>query len=717
MPKVILRDRKSGNQRLFDARPDRIDYRDRPYQPQLVSLPEQFPASEFLKKHLPNYTKKLILNQGKEGACTGFGLAAVINYLVWRRTLEPESSVALPNSTYEIRANAVWRRQGPEIIECVSARMLYHMARIYDEWPGEDYDGSSCRGAMKGWHRHGVCGETLWPNELPKTKKKFVKPEGRWQEDAAKRPLGAYYRVNKDSIADMQAAIYEVGAIYASAVVHEGWFLGTDRANLPQIPMKPGEAGGHAFALVGYTPDGFIVQNSWGPTWGYYGFAQLSYQDWIQHGTDSWVAVLGAPMAITPDQRTARSRSTLNLRDASDGKAAWFWRSDSTKKGFEYKNPVVEPLSESKAYEYTVVLENNGRPLNRFLDVADAADAVEEAVLRSPLDWLGKRSAPKLAIYAHGGLNDEDASINRIRVMAPYFSANEIYPLFITWRTGLSESITGMLEDVVEQFFTPAGAEPAWGWFEQVKQQVKDAKDRSIEVACEQFLVKAVWMQMKQNAAAASGDGLDMIAGHLAALKKKVPKLEIHFVGHSAGSILLGHLLDLFNSKKLTVSTLSLYAPACTVGFAVEHYIPAVQKNTLAKGAMSFDILSDERERADSLGPYGKSLLYLVSRALEDVHKMPLLGMEGVWPGRPRSADMWNVDKEVGKSLSTWQKFAASEISLRIHDKKRAQVWDGQGDIPLAHGSFDNDVDVVAKTLERIRGKALLAKVENLRGF
>jgi hypothetical protein len=78
---------------------------------------------------------------------------------------------------------------------------------------------------------------------------------------------------------------------------------------------------------------------------------------------------------------------------------------------------------------------------------------------------------------------------------------------------------------------------------------------------------------------------------------------------------------------------------------------------------------------------------------------------------------MWNADKEIGKSLATWQKFAGSAISLRIHDKKRAQVWDGQGDIPLAHGSFDNDVDVVAKTLERIRGKALLAKVENLRGF
>lgn len=35
--------------------------------------------------------------------------------------------------------------------------MLYELARRYDEWPGEGYEGSSARGAMKGWVRHGVC--------------------------------------------------------------------------------------------------------------------------------------------------------------------------------------------------------------------------------------------------------------------------------------------------------------------------------------------------------------------------------------------------------------------------------------------------------------------------------------------------------------------------------------------------------------------------------
>jgi C1A family cysteine protease len=34
--------------------------------------------------------------------------------------------------------------------------------------------------------------------------------------------------------------------------------------------------GGHAVALVGYTPDRFIVRNSWGTTWGDKGFGYAS---------------------------------------------------------------------------------------------------------------------------------------------------------------------------------------------------------------------------------------------------------------------------------------------------------------------------------------------------------------------------------------------------------------------------------------------------------
>lgn len=680
--------------RIFDARPDRVDYRDRRYDPPLVSLPPQYPDPSFITTFLADYTKvhKLVLDQGAEGACTGFGLAAVINYLNWRKHLE------------EVKQRG---RKGGKVPR-VSPRMLYHMARIYDEWPGEDYEGSSCRGAMKGWHRHGICTDLLWPY-----KQKFVPPKEGWQQDAAQRPLGAYYRIDKDSVSDLQAAINEVGAVYVSAAVHRGWFLDAS-ATLPVIRTQPGETGGHAFALVGYTPEGFIVQNSWGDDWGYLGFAIMTYEDWIQHGSDAWVAVLGAPMLVSGEGRT---KSSMTLQEVANGKAAWYWSSGSTSKPFTYANPAVEPLSESRAYEHTVVLGNDGCPINRFLDVADAAGAVKEAAYRLPLAWLSGRSAPKLAIYAHGGLNDEDASIKRIRVMAPYFLANDIYPLFVTWKTGFGESIAGMLEDAVGKFFKPSAQDPSRGWWDDIKNRLEEARDRSVEVASENLLVKPVWMQMKQNAAAAADReaGLTLLAGYLAELRKQIPSLEIHLVGHSAGSILHGHLLDRLGQRKIPAASISLYAPACTVGFALAHYVPAVNRGLVERNRLFFDILSDERERADTVGPYGKSLLYLVSRALEDYHKMPILGMEGAWRPISGQADLWN--QRAAGEVDVWRNFVGGMGPVRVHGKEREKVSDGQGLIPLAHGSFDNDVAVVTATLERIRGATLITRVESLRGF
>jgi hypothetical protein len=193
---------KANNQKvLLDARPDRIDLRDRIYTPPLRSLPPEYPHADIVAEYLDAYCNAgLILDQGSEGACTGFGLAALINYLQFHWSAFHKTSMAPP----------------------VSERMLYHLARRYDEWPGEDYDGSSCRGAMKGWFHHGACAATLWPYRNTKGKVVFLRPSQGWDIDAAMRPLGAYYRITTDSIADMQAAINEVGAIYVSADVHAG---------------------------------------------------------------------------------------------------------------------------------------------------------------------------------------------------------------------------------------------------------------------------------------------------------------------------------------------------------------------------------------------------------------------------------------------------------------------------------------------------------------
>ena len=205
------------------------------------------------------------------------------------------------------------------------------------------------------------------------------------------------------------------------------------------------------------------------------------------------------------------------------GKSEWFWRSDSAERQYDYKNKAVQPLGESKAYEHTVVFGNDDRPLNRFLDMENATTAVKETAFNLPLAWLQQQPKQKIAIYAHGGLNDEETSIKRVRVMAPYFIENGVYPLFLTWRTGCQECIAGMLQDAVNRFFPPSEAEPARGLAADLIRRLAEAKDRSIEVACEQLLVKPIWVQMKQNASASinEGAGLSLVARHLQELQNQ----------------------------------------------------------------------------------------------------------------------------------------------------------------------------------------------------
>lgn len=713
----------------LDARPDRLDLRDLVYRSPLRSLPARWPLDADLKKLLPAYVKAgRILNQGNEGACTGFGLACVTNYLYWLRHLEAPRSRKLPAP--------------------VSPRMFYELAKLYDEWPGQDYEGSSCRGALKGWHKHGVCTETLWPYPLDRDGQGvFERPAAGWDEDATQRPLGVYYRVDRKSVVDMQAAIYEIGAVYVSADVHDGWGLdaaplpgGHDK--LPRIARMTQKSGGHAFALVGFNERGFIVQNSWGPGWGASGFAVLSYEDWITNGTDAWAVALGVPQDLSDvkGRPTGTGKSGRAARAASGfrvmagrglGDVGATLRVDDNPRddpwpfNHVFTHKPYQPLRTDEAYTHTLVSGNDGQLMSTDFTRArnDRVGLAREIVVERPAAWFkgGRDKTVKLAIYAHGGLNSEIGSIQRIRVMAPYFLANGIYPLFFTWKTGPGETVKYMLEDLKHRI-TDSG-DRTEGWLDRLRQVAAEAKDRAIEAVGRQF-ARGIWSEMRENAAGgATTDHVLDLAGRMLrelrdAMAKNGKTLEVHLVGHSAGSILLGHLLGrLGGPDLLPAASCELYAAACSSGFAVQHYGAAHQAGVLALDRLRLHVLTDANERADGLPSaerdiYGKSLLYLVSRALDDVRKQPLLGMERalVKPDAAWAEDQWTSAAYV--DIATWLKlWPAGELLNRVSAPKVRTTKTGD-QIDASHGSFDNNIDVLTGTLERIRGGTLVAPME-----
>ncbi len=207
------------------------------------------------------------MDQGDEHACTGFGLAAVVHYLLHR--------------------HAPRRMHAP-----VSARMLYKMAKRYDEWTGLDYAGSSARGALKGWHKQGVCAASLWPYKPDHLDQLLTE---RRRRDARRRPLLAYERVNEADLGAMRAAVAASGIVYATARVHMGW---RKVRRTGRIPRSPHMLGSHAFVIVGYDHAGFWLQNSKGARWGLRGYGHLAYEDWVQNAQDAWIARLGRVVGI-----------------------------------------------------------------------------------------------------------------------------------------------------------------------------------------------------------------------------------------------------------------------------------------------------------------------------------------------------------------------------------------------------------------------------------
>src|SRR5688572_30495793 len=330
-------------QRIFNAHPDTLDFRDKMYEANLYEVPVKIDLKEYQNWQVP------ILDQGKEGACTGFGLATVTNYLLRRRKIIPDPKP-------------------------VSPRMLYQMAKRYDEWPGENYSGSSARGAMKGWHKHVFFFKQKTAYEMNDAN--LTLNEKRIA-DALKRPLGAYYRVNHKDLVAMHSAMAEVGVLFATATVHQGWNeIGKDGV----IPLSPSLLGGHAFAIVAYDQQGFWIQNSWGPTWGKDGFALITYDDWLMHASDVWVARLGAPVSIRKAESTAIAHSAAAQKS--------------------------EAYSFSDLRPHIISIGNNGE-LNHGGDFGTSPDEVkaifEEDFPAITKNWKKKR----LLLYAHGGLVDE----------------------------------------------------------------------------------------------------------------------------------------------------------------------------------------------------------------------------------------------------------------------------------------------------------------------
>lgn len=623
----------SVRRQKLDALPDPVDFRDRLYEPTLVEVPSKIELSTYRALGVP------ILDQGTEGACTGFALATVAHYLLRRRKVYPDSTV-------------------------ISARMFYELAKRYDAFPGEDYDGSSARGAVKGWFKHGVCPEALWPSTSSNGVDRALTLER--AQAAKKYPLGAYYRVDSKNIVAMHSALAEVGILYVSAAVHSGW---QNVAEDGQIRRAGEIIGGHAFALVAFDSDGFWLQNSWGTDWGLDGYGHISYDDWLENGSDVWVVRLGAEV---------HSNQALQY-DQSPSAAGFI--------GDTYCNlrPHIISLGNDGELCRTGIFANDENVIREIL---------HKDFPRITQGWKSKR----ICIYAHGGLVSENQAIAKLNRWRAQLLEREIYPIFLMWHTDLLSTITGILEDTLK--LPNLACKTTFDLCSRF--------DDLIEPFA-RLIGESLWSEMKENALASSVSvrgGARFLCDTIAEVVRGID-IELSFVGHSAGAVLLAPLMyylcgegvipdgPLQNriARGLRAQSLTLWAPACTLKLFHQTFGRLISHHRVEHFALF--TLDEETERAEQCGLYHKSLLYLVSNAFEEQPRAPWSST----PGTPLLglAESLRGDTAFIDMLSK----QPNEVEW-ILCPNQLPLGDCSASRTRKHGEFDYDECTLHATLNRI---------------
>jgi hypothetical protein len=594
---------------ITNAVPDPFDERDLEYRPRLQPL-----AREIDQRDDP--LKENFMREQQGSSCTGHAVATVINIVRARmaRDLQAQASGSLTEAEQEYVAHL----QQP-----VSPYMLYYFARRYDEYEGEEDQGSSLRAAFKGWFHQGVALEADWPH--PELAPK-VDLEGQdFVRKCRQQPLGAFYRVNPFRLDDMQSAINELRAIAVSAAIHDGWTnlaLMTRGSQTMHVIARPVDAqalGGHAFALVGYNEVGFLVQNSWGPNWGRGGFATLPYEDWLEHAYDAWVARPGVPQTPFYAGHTRTAPATNQELVTAPG-------------------PDLKRLQ-----SHVINLGNNGRLSDRgkFRSTPQQIEKIFDNLERWHTFWSKGKPLPQkrhIVLYAHGGMVQESSGLEDANRHLNWWLNNEVYPIYFAWQSGPTETFLDQLADAV-RVQLPAGGLG----FDLVEQF-----DRLVEKKFAPTL-RWLWEEMKENARAASGDiqepekvtwppkpenmpaianmpGASLAITRLAEyIQKYKDQASLHLVGHSAGAIFHAGLINCLAKANLPIASLTFLAPAIRLEEFKTTVLPHLTKEPTEKQpSIRFTLinLSETRELDDKipeqgLAVYHKSALYLVSRGLE----------------------------------------------------------------------------------------------------
>jgi hypothetical protein len=221
----------------------------------MVNLEAVIPASLDLRE---NWWR--IGNQGDTGSCVGW--AAADSVIRW----------------HFVKKGMIRKRQE------LSVRFIWIASKETDEFTTRpstfiEEAGTSLKAALDIARKYGTVLEKVLPFRTCSYKGKEIVLYAL----AAQRKIGGYFNLGTPSPDNPIEPVWKTwlatnGPILTRLDVDQTWDNATQTNGILDTYLPATARGGHAVAIVGYTPDHFIIRNSWGTDWGSYGFALASYE-------------------------------------------------------------------------------------------------------------------------------------------------------------------------------------------------------------------------------------------------------------------------------------------------------------------------------------------------------------------------------------------------------------------------------------------------------
>jgi hypothetical protein len=250
MPKKSIREK-----RILNCLPSRQPERDWGFEHAvgagLLAAPRALPASKDLRE--PWWK---INDQKDTGSCVGWATADSV--IRW----------------HFVKAGKLPKDQ------LLSSRFIWMAAKESDEFVTQpttfiELEGTSPKAALDIARKFGAVRDSI----LPFSSGRLYGDEAKtFYAIAARLKITSYFNLGRN-LGNWRTWLATKGPILTALDVDATWDDAKKTRGKLDTYQPDTTRGGHAVALIGYTPDRFIVRNSWGLTWGDqgFGYASLAY--------------------------------------------------------------------------------------------------------------------------------------------------------------------------------------------------------------------------------------------------------------------------------------------------------------------------------------------------------------------------------------------------------------------------------------------------------